>query len=270
MLGSYHFVYNGKNSAEFNVIVCEIGGSSSVNTVDLGVKRTIVEDAVSGRRTPLFYGVQRKNKLSMNFTIAKCDSDDAFTIEETRRLARWLMGSKTYQWFQLCDFDMSSLDYKDIYYRLLFTDMRPVTVGGDTVGFTLYAECDSPFAWSEEKVYICKSLEDSETTYLLINDSDDCDYIYPNMEITCYAPTDISIVNESEDGREFLWKSAPESNAPISIDGKNGICKLTDGLLLDNYNFNFFRLVPGENIVTMRGSFKLRLTFREPVIVSYE
>lgn len=270
MLGSYHFLYNGKNSAEFNIIVCEIGSSSSVDTIDLGVKRTTVEDTVSNRRTPLFYGVQRKNKLTMTFTVAKCGSDVEFTVEETRRLARWLMGTKTYRWFQLCDFDLSSLDYKDIYYHLIFTDMRPVVVGGRTVGFTLYAECDSPFAWSEEKAYVYQSLADSEMTYLLVNNADDCDYIYPYMEITCYDFTDISILNETDDFREMLWTNAPQSQNPISIDGKNGICKLTDGLLMDNFNFNFFRLAPGENIVTMKGAFEVRITFREPIIVNYE
>lgn len=269
MLGSYHFIYNDKNSADFGVIVCEIGSSSSVNTIDLGVKRTIIEDIVPSRRESFFYGVQRKNRLSLEFTIAKCNSNKIFTVEETRRLARWLMGTKNYQWFQLCDFDLSNPNYKNIYYRLIFTDMRPVSVGNTTVGFTLYAECDSPFAWSEEKEYVCQSLVDSETTYLLVNNADDCDYIYPSMEITCYDHTNISIVNETDNSREMLWENVPLSNQAIQIDGKNYVCKLINGLTMENFNFNFFRLAPGENIVTMKGAFEVKFTFREPMIVNY-
>lgn len=265
MLCSTHFIYNGINSKDFNVIVCEIGSSSSVNTIDLGVKRTIVEDSVTGRRVPLFYGTQRKEKLSMTFSISKCCSGEEFSTEETRRLVRWLFGKSGYEWLQLCD-----LDYKDIYYRLIFTDIRPVAAGGKTVGFTLYAECDSPFAWSAEKVFLYKSLPDVVTTYLIANEADDCDYIYPDLELLCYSNTDISIINESDNNREMRWNNTPVSVQPIKIDGKNRVCRLTDGLSMDNFNFEFFRLVPGDNVISLQGAFEARFSFREPVIVNYD
>lgn len=266
MLCSSYFIFDGINSKDFNVIVCEIQKSSvSAKTVDLGVKRTIIEDSVAGRREPLFYGTQRKEKLLMTFTIAKDCSDGEFSTAETRRLAKWIFGKHGYEWLQLCD-----LDYRDIYYRLIFTDLQPTVFGGKTIGFTLYAECDSSFAWSEEKVFLCKSLPDTTTTYLIVNEADDCDYIYPDLELICYSNTDVSIVNESDNNREMRWGNAPVSSQPIRIDGKSRECHLTDGLSMDNFNFEFFRLVPGENIVNLRGAFEARFSFREPIIVSYD
>lgn len=264
MLCSTHFIYDGVNSKDLNVIVCEIGSSSSVDIIDLGIKRTIIEGQVMGRREPLFYGTERKEKLSIKFTISKC-LDIVFSVEETRRLARWLLGKNGYRWLQLCD-----LDHKDIYYRLVFTDMQPIVVGGETVGFTLYAECDSPFAWSEEKVFLYKSLAGSITTYLIDNKADDCDYIYPYLELTCYSHTDISIINESDGDRETRWNNVPVSSQPIRIDGKNRVCHLTEGSSMDDFNLKFFRLLPGENIINLQGAFEARFSFREPVIANYD
>lgn len=265
MLCSSHFIFDGINSKDFNVIVCEINSSSSVNTIDLGVKRTIVEDSVVGRREPLFYGIHRDGKLSIQFTISKCCPDREFSTLETRQIAKWIFGKYRYEWLQICD-----LNYKDIYYRLIFTDMQPIVVGGKTIGFNLYSECDSSFAWSEEKVFIYKSLSNITTTYIIANEADDCDYIYPNLEMVCYSNTDISIINESDNNREMRWNSAPASSEPIKVNGKDRICHLTEGLSMDNFNFDFFRLVPGENIVNLQGAFEVRISFREPIIVSYD
>lgn len=272
MLGSYHFVYNGKNSAEFNVIVCEIGGSSSTSDIDLGLKRTIVEDKLLRRRAPLFYGVKKEKRTSLEFTLVKgaTGEGEAFEISEVRDIARWLFAPKAYCWFQLCGLNLNQPEYQHINYHLLFTDIQPVMFSGRTIGLKLFAECDSSFAWSDVVTYCCDSLEDATTTYMMVNNSDDGDYIYPAVKIDCYENTDVKIVNESENDRETLWTNVLASDDGLVIDGENGVCIPPDGMNLNGFNFKFFRLVPGENIVTLKGAFRAQFSYREPIIVNYD
>lgn len=259
MLYEGDFIFDGTYASEFGVMLASI--SSSSNTISSGLQRKPSEYTSPYRRSSLLYDTPYSEKLKFSITIVKQDDKmPYFSADEVRALNSWLISPKEYKWLRLNDSDFR---FNDLYYNVLFTNVNEEANGGMVYALTYSAECDSPFAWSEEKKVTLRSTSDP-TTYTVYNDSDDNDNVYPYLSIVCNSATSVEIVNESDNGSIFSISAvAPDSNfSNADFDCENQVVKTNGIMLLDDFNFKFLRLLPGRNRLTLKGDFTAKLTYR--------
>ena len=89
------------------------------------------------------------------------------------------------------------------------------------------------------------------------------------MIITPRDVRKISIVNQSTNNIEFLLSNLPiTAGTGISVDNERGIIKSADGRnIYDYFNFQFFRLKPGNNKLVLNGDFDLKIICEFPMNV---
>ncbi len=146
-MASYHssFTYLGKNSAEQGFIIAAFEPDDGFVDTFLGMDQ-IYEDYYDGTKKFL-YGTKYNDTAKITVTLVKYNGAD-WTINDNRRVLRWLTGTRTASWL---DFHQGD----EIKYSFLgtVTSSEQYKLDGRVVGISFEFSSITPWAYSAEQVF---------------------------------------------------------------------------------------------------------------------
>lgn len=238
-----YFTYNGKSSKEFDLIICNVGDSSSTNMT--GIERTVKEE--TGEFKPVFKGFNYTSP-TINITLSKMKDGYASSItdDDMHKINQWLFGDDNYHPF-------ISDDNKDIVYYVAFTKANKWTNGLKQGYINLTMRLDSPCAYSPIKHN--KYRVTGSKTFDVISKNNVGKYVEPDIEIKTRNATTVKIKNVTT-GEEMVLSDL-SSGLHIycyNEDMKQLVCKSNPTLnLRPNFNKQWIKLVYGKNIIQVTG-----------------
>lgn len=252
---SYEFSFAGESSYQYGLMLYDFGGTGQGN-VNFGNQASIVEARTNLRIRPLHFGVNYHQK-PLEFTLV-FGAEEPLDRYDLENISMWLTGHQQYQWLSI---DQPDLEW--VQFRCIITKLTPLVHGWLPVAFEANVVCDCPYAYGypfEEQYTVS-----SETSILFRNNSSVHEYIKPLISFRPAPGTkSLSIVNQDDRNREFLLSGIPASTSSIKIDNTNGIIQDMSNRsnLYDGFNFNFFRLVHGDNNLIVNGNGALTISGR--------
>lgn len=260
-----HFSFDGISCEEYGLMLYEFGQSNTEN-VTLTPDADIIEDRISRRFTPLHYGVVYNKPLEFNMTfgadINAIDNNTWLDRWDLETIAVWLTGHQTYKWLEVTQPDMETFRYK-----CFITNLKHVDIGKVPWGFTCTVLCDSPFAYTYPETFTY-TLNGNNEDITLYNKSSYRGYYKPKIEIFPGNLRTFSICNCTDNDYTTMFTGLPRAINSITIDNENEIITCNDNLNPYPYfNFNFFRLVRGNNLLRISGDGTLKITCEFPISV---
>ena len=255
------FYFNNIPCDAFDLMLYDIdGGGESEGEYASPV--SIEEEAVGSRWKPYFYGVKYEERLTFDITFgvntSRIDENRLLDRYETTAIADWLTGHDHY-----INLDIEQEDMKFVRYKAIITKLEMVTFGQIPYALKATVECDSPFAYMypEENTFTITT----SGTASIYNRSSLNGYYMPVITLSQSGGT-FSIVNTSDANREFKFTSLPGGTGLITVQNDNCLIKCANGLNLYPYfNNQFFRLVKGNNALTITGTGTLKIICEFPI-----
>ena len=233
-------------------------------------------ETVFRQHRSLLRGVEDEEKLSFPLSFGLCPDRverqqflDRFEIEA---ISAWLTGNRRWGWMTIEQDDLSHVRY-----RCMITELKEVSSGWDTYGFTCTVQCDSHYAYMFPQEYKYHCVDALNIKFF--NRSSMNDPYFPSLVIEPLGSGGVSVVNHSLDGVGPAWgdlahingeKLAPlPSLAQLRIElDENGVLTNSEGLnLYPYYNFERLGLVRGENRLVVTGKCNLTIRCEFPVDV---
>lgn len=232
---AYDFEYDNKNLSDFNMVICQFGGSKGLDTINNGSEIAFnMVSTLNGKKHELVSTVY-ESCLETTIQICKnsCTSDVAeISSTEFRELTRWLNRHK------FLKFKILDEDHIDIYYEAAINISR-IEIDGKLYGLELNILTNRPFALKEPKTIIIKNL--SQNGKHSINDTSyEEGYIYPSVEITVCADGNLNIYNKLEDRNTFIANC--KKNEVITMDYPIIQSSISSHNIQNDFNWNFFRI----------------------------
>ena len=260
------FIFDGVPCEQFGLILYDVG-SAKHSATSFASNSDFMEDRITTRYDPLFYGVKRNGQLTFTMTFGldphKVGEGLYFDRWDMEKIASWLTGKDGYRWLIIGDQDESYFRY-----RCRISDLKIVEAGIYPQCMSCSVSCDSPYAYMPEQVF---SYTISGTEEILFrNRSTHNGFYRPELEIAIDGTDSFSIVNQSDANRELAFSDIPAaySHATIRIDNQNQIITSSTGdNLYPFFNKRFFRLVRGDNHLTVTGTGTLKIICAFPVNV---
>jgi phage-related protein len=259
------FIFDGVPSEEYGMMIYDVGSSKQDETAFVSSK--FIEDRISRRYDPLFYGQTYNDPLEFKLTFGLhpelIDQGKHFDRYDFERIASWLTGRNGYKWLTICGEDA---DY--VRYKCQITELEIVEGGVYPQVFTCKVSCDSPFGYTREMVfnYVCTDtlspILHSRSTYN--------GFYYPKMTIALNGASEISVTNQSDGGRIFSFSGIPAAfqNAILTIDCLNQTIVSSTGDNMYPYcNKRFFRLIRGDNNLSISGNCTVTFNCSFPINV---
>lgn len=253
MFNAYEFTFAGKSSRMYGLMLYDFDGTGQ-DKVSFGSHASIVETRTKGRVSPVHFGVDYHSApLSFKLVFGAEEPLDRYEMEV---VSMWLTGYQDYQWLSI-----DQPDLERVQFRCLITQLTPLHHGWLPVAFEATVLCDCPYAYGYPFQH-CYHI-DGETDILFRNDSSTRAHIRPMLTYLQSSGDSLSIVNHSDGDRRFQLTGLP-SPAHVEIDNENGIIReLMDGRdLYGGFDLDFFRLVQGDNALTVHGSGTLTISGR--------
>ena len=196
------------------------------------------------------------NKTPLQFKLI-FGSEHELDRYEMETISYWLTGHQTYQWLSIDQGDLERVQFK-----CLITQLTPIFHGWLPVAFEATVICDCPYAYGFEfnKQYAING----QTDILFRNESSVREFIKPTITfVPSVGVTTLSIVNHNDRDREFRIDDIPSSSV-VEVNNLSGILleKRYGRNLYDGFNLNFFRLVHGDNNLTVTGNGTLTISGR--------
>lgn len=254
MFDSYEFTFAGESSLMYGLMIYDIDGKGQSN-VAFGNKGSIIETRTNRRIQPLHFGVNyNESPLQFNLVFGAMEPLDRYDLQ---RISMWLTGHQSYQWLSIDQPDMNHLQF-----RCIITQLTPLSYGWLPYAFEATVTCDCPYAYSFlfEKQYTINGA----TNIVFRNESTVREYLKPDITfMPSGGTTSLSIVNASDNNREFLLEGI-RTSATVVINNNSGIIRETvfGQNLYDGFNYKFFRLVHGDNNLTVTGNGSLMISGR--------
>lgn len=250
------FVFDGKTSDEFELLICTIEGSEPSETSGGQIEFQTTNSPIQNR----WYKTGNSNykePLKFAFSVTKNDFK-CFDAYEYSSITRWLVRKDSYK-----DFMLVNSDYENIHFNVQL-NIEPIEVGKKIVGILINGICDSSFGYDQ---LIVKEIDVNENATLSIIDlSDEIGYIYPDIEIIINSNCNVSILNTSEN-RKFKINNCVKGEN-IKIDGK--YLQITSNVpnhyLYNDTNFIFPRIINDfdkrTNTFEIKGNCKIVMKYR--------
>lgn len=261
--GSY-FVYDGIPCTEFGLQLYEVNGVSA-NETSFSMLSNISEDRIAHRNKPFFYGVTQNDPLTFKMVFGANQelADSGFFYEswDKEAISSWLSPVNGYKWLEVEQPDM-----EQVRYRCIITKLSVIEFGNLPLAYSCEARCDSPFAYlyPTSYSYTCRG-----TTSVIFHNRSSClSGYYPKLKITLTGSNSVQIINRSANNRTLKFTGMPQSGLVINVDNENGI--ITNSMDLNLYpyfNFEFLRLLPGDNQLEIIGNCILEIQCEFPISV---
>jgi phage-related protein len=256
-----NFVFNGTPSELYDLMLINFSTGQIESPGGAGIE--IIDKKVLRKAKPYFYGAQQVPKLEFNLTIGSPNYVDGYT---RNLIERWLFGQISYQKLMIMESDLD-----DCYFNCFLTDPSNTYIGNLNVAYTCKAICDAPWAWSYPKTYTqnLSGTTVSSGSFVFYNMSADNDYLYPTLSFSTNSVGNrATFTNETDNGRSFVFFDI-NANETISVDNDKQYLTSSTGLLrVSKFNKNWFRLLPGANIISYAGglsTFSLTYQFAKKV-----
>jgi len=254
------FSFNNQLSTDYGVINCHVD-TNGLYSEDFISSIELKE--ITTRRSPKPYYVQKKPlPRILNLTIA---FENSFDEDKLRSVRRWL----SQDGYKPMSFD-SIPDY--IFYCTLI-DSTPLLHSGNMGYINCIFRCSDPYKYSPQylsDIYDLSSNPSSGTTIIFTNLGDiPCQ---PQISLLKVNDGDISIINNSDSGKEFKLSSLLDSdgveipssslknNEDLFIDSENEeiTSSIPDTYRLNNLTGDFISLPRGVNNLQIFGTCKIQ------------
>ena len=237
-------MFDGKTSDLYGLF-CAKRDASGVDASPLGSEVEIIEDYVSRRESPYFYGVKFSTKLTFPISFF---SETPIPRERVSEISRWLFGLPTYRQLKIIQDDMG-----DIYYNCMLTQNNLICIGNEVYGFESMVVCDSPWAYGKDFTF---SKTNATGNIRVNNTSDNSRYTKPIITLQFSSgQSNISIENTSDTGSSKMIFSTITSGEIITIDCDLRTISSNRTGIQDRFNGKYIYLVQGINAITLTGVF---------------
>ena len=184
-----NFIYDEISLSSFGCIICELGSSSSQNSVSNGSNIEFTTVSMNGGRNQVLANAKYSEMITATFSICKnpCVSNytPAFTVTEISQITSWLTR------FGFHKLQIDAVGYEDIFFMGSFRSVSKVEFGGEVIGLTFEFTSDAPFAYKNERTDTLVFAQDGEQNLNVY--TDDLGDFYPKVIITCGATGDLYI-----------------------------------------------------------------------------
>lgn len=248
-VGARGFVFEGKTSDDFGLVLCRFQGNEPSSSYGGGIEFSKTDRPIQNRwyKTGNSY---YKEPIQFYFQVVKANFKP-FDAYEYSIISRWLQRKDSYK-----DFMIVRTDYDNIHFNVML-NTEPIAVSGNIVGISVSAICDSAFGYGH---MFKKTVNVNGTAEFTILDmSDEIGYIYPDCRIEVQNDCDVIVTNIT-DNRVFRINKCVTGEI-ISIDGKYLEASTTALLhnLYNNFNYKFIRITNDYN--NRKNKFKLEGNF---------
>lgn len=257
------FSFDGISCEEFGLMLYDFDNITQGNSQFANMK--IYEDRVSKRARSIFYGTDFEDGLEFKMVFGvdeyAASRHNPIDRQEMEVIGSWLTFHNSYKWLTIDQPDMESIRY-----HCIITDLETVEIGFSKWAFSCIVHCDSPFAYTLPQVF-SYTINGSSDVTLQSRSSSNLPY-FPIVSITLPSGGDLTIINVSDGNRSFQMNGVPSSAGTITLNGENGILTCEGGMNLYPYcNFQFPRLIRGDNKMTINGNGTVSFTCEFPVNV---
>lgn len=260
----HSFSFNGIPCEDFDLMLYNIGEHShSGGKFASGL--TIVEEQLASRWKPIFYGTKLEDKLSFSIVFGanpdRADAHKSLDRYELEAIANWLTGHNQYLWL---DIEQDDMEY--VRYRCIITGLEMIEYGSMPWALKAMVTCDGSYAYLFPQTFEYEITD--KATLDFYNESGHVGYYMPIVELVGCS-SDFSIVNHSDNDREFTLTGVEGTAKNFYIDNDLGIITCSDSAInpYEYFNFNFLRLVNGNNDLEITGTCTLRITCEFPINV---
>lgn len=271
------FIFDGKRASDYGLMIVSIN-SNNENVASGGdMEYSVAKTPNSDRFT--FYGSQFNNVLTWNISVVKdpcqCVSPSISAYEESE-IAKWLMKTDGYRWFQ---FDQEG--HENIYYKV-YINIIPNQIAGSTIGFDLTITSDCAYGFSN--IITKQATINASNPFKFYVDNNINNYVYPIVTIQRNILSENStldnniIDNSQETTDDFYIYNANDVEQNINNDKvsqfKNiNIEKVTmdsdneiiTGIVPNQFNWYFLRLLNGKNtiVTNSESNIGIKIEYRE-------
>ena len=257
------FVFDSVPCETYDLMMYDVGNDDSdVSIPSIG---GIQDETVGDKWKPYFYGITPAGKLEFDITFGvnewRIDHDKFFDRFEIAEITSWLTGYSEYKWLYIEQPDMLLLGF-----RCMITDLKLVPYGKTPWAFKAHVICDSPYAYLEAEEF--SLTVNGSATMVIRNPSSSNEFYLPEITFERTSGTALSIRNAQDQDRGPAFSDIPGSVGTIWIDNEH--CVITNDQnvnLYSGFNFQFLRLVRGENNITITGNGTVRIRCEFPVNV---
>ena len=262
--GGLDFIFDGQYSGNYDLKIMSINGSSLTSDASAGCGIEVFTDWVYRNPTAYHQGVAQNEPLEFELELV---SEDELSGIMRSKISKWLFGRMDF-----CKLQIVQRDLQDVYFNCHLIDPQLTYIGNYCHGISCKVQCDAPWAWQYEKTYEISPSKEEMTdaisyTWRHYNDSDNTDYTYPVIEFkmndSFVGKGRCSIINENDNGREFLFNELSPGEIVI-VDCESKTISSSTGLLRsENFNKKFLRLVSGVNTLQFIGEFSyFKMTYK--------
>lgn len=253
------FVFDGIPSRNYDLRILDFQ-ASGVDKTDAGSEASIFQKQIFRRSRPYYYGRSVNKNLEFDITVG---SGDPISSIQRGNIDAWLLGRMNYCALQIVQHDMTSMIF-----NVIFTKASNAYVGNVNRGMTYHAYCSDPWGFEEPKELV-RTYSGSAIVNEVINfynDSDDADYLRPQISFTMGGIGDnFTLKNVSDDDRIFYFTNL-QSGETITVDNSREIISSSTGLLrMNDFNKRFFRLIPQMNQLVLTGGITEFVLTYQPV-----
>ena len=247
-------IYDGKPSSfyDLRILSFETGGQGESPA---GSEIKIFDQYVNRRSKPYYFGNVKHTPLEFDITLG---SLNPLIATDRGLIDKLFLGRDTYKTFQIVQDDLANIKFD-----VLFTNATNIYVGNVCRAIKLHGQCLEPWGNTFPKTltYTYTTEINKDFIFTFYNDSDDRDYLYPYISFTLSnIGTAFTLTNSTDGSRVFgfgLSGSLLSPNEVITVDNDRQILTSSLGLYrLSRFNKNWFRLLPGANIIRLVGAIK--------------
>lgn len=236
------FIFDGQKLSQYSSVVCSLTNSSTgAEVINIGSKLTF--NTINNNTSNQFRlsWAQYDEPYQVTFQISKLNCEDVndvvYTDLEISEMRRWLM-RKEYKEFKPIyeDGELSS-----VFYVGSFTEVQPITLGEDVMGFECTFMSDSACGYHEDKRNAFEL--NAGESFSIYDTSDMVGFIYPKITIAVHEDIDMFELQNENTGK-ITQIANLEENEVIVIDCKNKIItsSKTHKGLANDFNYIFPKL----------------------------
>ena len=259
-----HFIYNGDDSARYNMIFALSNTEEFLSIGNSPVSKTIFNR--QSNRTSIVSCDYSESNISFEI-LAINENGLPYSLSDQRKIERWLFVNNDYRKLYINNFDdpdsyeLTPSGLLGLYLNCKFINPSKITSGNGVVGYQFTVECDSSMAWQDPitKTITKQEIVNAGDNGVLIDvDTDFSGYTYPKIEITNASAGSIYICNITDDNERitaFSPKDDDDQGVPQGILIINSNTNYISG---ENYlrfsEQNFPRLLSGKNYLLFTGN----------------
>lgn len=256
LMTSRHFVFNGKSSEDFDIVIGFFGEDNGINTNGNSQSIQSDEPNINTRKINI-YGTVNDEMVKFNFAILKCDGEP-FTQYESVQINEWLLGPKTPKMFKFINDSEHDYDLYDLHYYAICTSVTDKVYSGLN-GKELTFETNSSYAYMDE---IERKIDVVGNGDITITNSIQMDnFIYhPTIYITSNEKIEIKNI---ETEQTIFYDLTSFSGETLKIDNEKMRLMVNDKIIpmtkigWTEDDIQWLGLIPGLNHIQITGTCEL-------------